>query len=153
MTAEEQQQMICSLLTSIDGSLKKLVAIAEKRKAGDNVGKEIASDADLDGQYGDPVIRRDPKRWTGESYVGSRFSETTPEYLEEVASFKDWQAQQDDKKGDDESRKKAHWNRKDAARARGWAKRLRERPPTRRQETSEPADDFGGAGDFDDARF
>lgn len=128
MTAEERAQMTLSLLKSIDSSLKELVAQGKQKAKGDSVGAAIADDADLDSQYGDPVIRRDPKRWTGESYVGSKFSETTPEYLEEVASFKDWQAGKDAAAGDT---KKAGYNRKDAARARGWAKRLREgyRPP------------------------
>lgn len=152
MTTDEQQQMMLSLLRSIDASLKKLVAGGGSR-VGDNIGKEVATDADLDGQYGNPVIRRDPKRWTGESYVGSRYSDTTPEYLEEVASFKDWQAQQDDKKGDDESRKKASWNRKDAARARGWAKRLREQPVSRKFLDKDDKDEFGGANEFDEAPF
>lgn len=151
MTADQENErslMMLSILTSIDGSLKKLVAIAEKRKVGDNAGPAVAPDADLDGQYGDPVIRRDPKRWTGESYVGSHFSQTTPEYLEEVASFKEWQAQQDDKKADEESKKKAGWNRKDAARARGWAKRLRESPNTLPTRRAESADDDFGRDDF-----
>ena len=35
---------------------------------------EIADDYDLDGLYGDPEIRKDPPRWSGESMVGKRYS-------------------------------------------------------------------------------
>jgi hypothetical protein len=35
-------------------------------------------------------VRKDPKRWRGESFVGRRFSETTSKYLEALASFLDW---------------------------------------------------------------
>jgi hypothetical protein len=90
----------------------------------------IASDRDLDGQYGNPTIKKDPARWKGDSFVGYRYSETTPEYLEEVASFNDWRASKDDeaKAVDSKNRPKSYWARKDAALARGWAKRLRTRP-------------------------
>ena len=66
-----------------------------------------ASDADLDGEYGDPEIRKDPPRWTGESFATRHYSQSTPEFLDNLAGFIDWKAG------------------KDAARARGWAKRLR----------------------------
>lgn len=82
----------------------------------------IASDDDLDGRYGNPEIRRDPPRWTGESMVGRKYSDCPPEYLDTLAGFHDWRADQDDKKGDP----RAKWPRLDAARARGWARRIRQ---------------------------
>ncbi len=87
----------------------------------------VASAADLDGQYGDPEIRRDPGRWSGDSFVGCRYSQTSPEYLDCVADFKDWQAGKDEESGakDNKGRPKANWARKDARLARGWAARLR----------------------------
>jgi hypothetical protein len=88
---------------------------------------EVATDDDLDGQYGNPEIRKDPPRWTGESFVGCRFSEASPEYLETLAGFLDWKARESDKK--DERVKggglKSRFIRLDAARARGWAARIR----------------------------
>lgn len=86
-----------------------------------------APDVDLDGPHGDPVVRKDPKRWdiSMGSYVGCHFSECPTEYLEAVASFKDWQAGMDERKGTDDDKRKAKFNRLDAARARGWAQRLR----------------------------
>lgn len=83
---------------------------------------EIASDEDLDGKYGNPEIRRDPPRWQGEPMVGRKFSECPPEYLDTLAGFNDWRADQDEKKGDPRSK----WARLDAGRARGWARRIRQ---------------------------
>lgn len=100
---------------------------------------EIASDADLDGKYGNETIKRDPPRWPGESYVGYRLSECSPDYLETMASFHDWRARQAPKEGKDPK-----WAKLDAARCRGWARRIRlqaaEAPP--RNAASEP-DDLG----------
>lgn len=92
-----------------------------------------ASDADLDGEYGDPEIRKDPPRWTGESFATRHYSQSTPEFLDNLAGFLDWKAGKDDEAanaspGTPEAEAKvkyARWARKDAARARGWAKRLR----------------------------
>ena len=85
---------------------------------------EVASDADLDGKYGDPEIRRDPPRWDGPSYVGQKFSHCPADYLETLAGFYEWKATKDEAKGDEQSKKYARYARQDAARARGWAKRL-----------------------------
>lgn len=86
----------------------------------------IAPDSDLDGQWGDPDVRKDPPRWNGPSYAGRRYSQCPPEYLDVLASLFDWKAGKDDEKGTDEGKKYAGYARKDAARARGWAKRLRD---------------------------
>lgn len=108
----------------------------------------VADARDLDGPYGNPEIRRDPPRWTGPSFVGRRFSDATPEYLESLAGFLDWKARESDKKGElaKGGTPKSKFVRLDASRARGWAKRNREggqnraapRPapsPTRERET------------------
>jgi hypothetical protein len=81
----------------------------------------VASDDDLDSKHGNPEVRKDPGRWRGESMAGRRFSDCPPEYLDVLASLFDWRAEQDEKKGDARSK----WARLDAARARGWARRLR----------------------------
>jgi hypothetical protein len=88
---------------------------------------EVATDDDLDGQYGNPEIRKDPPRWSGESYVGCRYSEAPPEYLETLAGFLMWKAGKDDEKDERDSKgnPKSKWSRLDAARARGWAQRIR----------------------------
>lgn len=88
-------------------------------------GGEVASERDLDSQYGDPTVKKDPKRWTGESFAGCRMSECPPEYLEVLADLKDWMADKDEEKGTDDGRRFAKYGRLDAARARGWAERKR----------------------------
>lgn len=85
----------------------------------------VADDADLDSQYGNPEVRSDPKRWQGESMKGRLFSECSSEYLGMLAGLLDWQAQKDEEKNNVSSSGKptAPYKRRDAARARGWAKR------------------------------
>lgn len=87
-------------------------------------GGDVASDSDLDSEWGDPLIKYDPKEkyWKGRSYIGSHFSETEPAYLDAMASYYDACAYMAGKDGD---AKKAVYKRKDAARARGWAARMR----------------------------
>lgn len=119
------------LLTSIDLSLRKLVVIAE-RKAEDRVkaaqGKQdasVASDADLDGKFGDPVVKaRDPRDWTGPSMQGLPFSQCPAEYLDLVADRLDYFISQNPGE-DEEDKKKLKYQKLDAARARGWALRIR----------------------------
>lgn len=84
-------------------------------------GGAVAPDSDLDSQWGDPAIRFDSKKWAGESMVGRKFSETTAEYLDILADTKEWQAN-NPKPGKERF---ADYDRRDAARARGWAARLR----------------------------
>ncbi len=79
----------------------------------------IASDRDLDSQYGNPEVKaKDPRDWTGDTMKGYRFSECPVEYLHLVADRLDYFA------GREEDPKKARYNRLDASRARGWAQRL-----------------------------
>lgn len=90
-------------------------------------GGEVADDADLDSKYGNPLVRFElkAKYWTGESFVGCTFSECSPEYLDATAKYLDACAFMAAKDPDEEKRSKARYKTKDAARARGWAKRLR----------------------------
>lgn len=128
-----------------------------------SVGGAIASDAELDGPYGNPTIKHDPKRWEGRSYVGDTYSQTEPAYLDCLASFLDWKAgvnERDMAKAGatpeevKKCEKTAHFSRLDASRARGWAKRLRE-PSARKPDMddggagyADPLDEFGGADDI-----
>jgi len=118
-------------------------------------GGGTATASELDDKYGDPVIKRDPKRWTGDSFAGLHYSETSPEYLDCVAEFKDWQADQDDQAGakDGRGKPKSWWGRKDARLARGWAARLRAgwKPKTNGAGAAPPAtnEDYGDGADDD----
>jgi len=87
--------------------------------------QKTADDADLDGKYGDPEVRFTSKFWQGRDYTGYKFSDTSPEFLDQHARYLDARSQQ--QAGDPEKAKYAGWSAKDAARARGWAARLRAR--------------------------
>ena len=126
----DTSQQILRTLQSIDATLKALLTSSVAR--GGNDGSDggdgpIASDRDLDGQYGDPEIKiKDPRDWTGDNMRGRRFSECPPEYLDLVADRLDWFAEKAEESGETYNGKPvAPYKRKDAARARGWARRLR----------------------------
>lgn len=112
-----------ALLRSIDASLKLLVA--QKRA---EQPKPVASDRDLDGQYGNPQVKFMPRDWTGASFKGRKFSDCPAELLDMFADTFDWFAQQAEQKGEmtDRGKPVADYKRQDAARARGWAKRIRD---------------------------
>lgn len=111
-----------ALLRSIDASLKQLV-----RQSAKTAPKEIADDRDLDSQYGDPVLKFSPRDWTGDSYKDCKFSRCPPDLLDMVANTLDYFAEQAEAKGELTSSGKpvGPYKRKDAARARGWAARIR----------------------------
>jgi hypothetical protein len=115
---------VIRLLQSIDSSLRTLVARLAQSPSG---AGEIAPDRDLDGKYGDEEIRSDPKRWDGARMKGRRMSECPPDYLDLLAEFLEWQAQQADKKNErtNGNRPVSEFRRQSAARARGWAMRIR----------------------------
>lgn len=94
---------------------------------GSSRGGEVADERDLDGEHGDPLVKYDPKSkyWSGRSFAGYRFSETTPEYLDAQAKYLDACAYMGAKDPDEKKRKSASYKARDAARARGWAARLR----------------------------
>lgn len=119
-----------ALLTSIDSTLKAMLSLAQKRTARVEASqpKPIAPDRDLDGQHGDPLIKmKDPRDWTGEPMKGRRFSQCPPEYLDLLADRFDYFAQKAEETNEQYNNKPvAPMKRKDAARARGWAKRMRD---------------------------
>lgn len=111
------------IMAKLDGRIKDQIA----ERAG-----LLATDADLDGQWGNPEVKKNPPRWQGDSCVGRRLSECPPEFLDELAAFSDWKAGKDEEAApalaeEDAAKKRkyAGYARKDAARARGWAARLR----------------------------
>ena len=126
------------LLKSIDASLKQLVAQSRQAQP-----KAIATDRDLDGAYGNPILKFLPRDWTGESFKGRRFSDCPAPLLDLVAETFDYFATQAEQKDERANNGKpvAAYKRADAARARGWAKRIRE---GRHVHASEPSNGDGG---------
>lgn len=123
-------QEAIDLLSSIDRTLKALLAIVQPLVVQVRAAqpKPVASDRDLDGKYGDPVLKFKPRDWTGAPFTGRRFSECPPALLEMVAETCDYFAQQAEQKNERTNNGKpvADFKRADAARARGWAKRMRD---------------------------
>lgn len=115
------------ILISIDGTLKQLLAIAKMRNtvtqqhAMTTAPISVASDADLDSTHGDPIVKFMPRDWTGDEFRQQPFSATTPEFLEMLAKVYDMFYARKTAENDP----KAKWEAITAARARGWAARLR----------------------------
>ena len=61
------------LLQSIDATLKELLALSKSKRAATPAASNVASDADLDSEHGDELVRaKMPKDWTGEDFKGAR---------------------------------------------------------------------------------
>ena len=114
-----------SLLRSIDGTLKAMLALAKRRTPDQKV---IASDKDLDGKYGDPKVTFDPRDWTGPSFKGCNLSQCPAEFLDLLAETYAYFALKNETAGavTDKGKPKAEFDRRSEGRARGWAKRVRE---------------------------
>lgn len=112
------------ILRSIDVSLKQLVKLSTARRQA-TATKTVASDRDLDGKYGNPQVKFNPRDWTGPSFKGRTLSECPPEFLELLAQTFDYFAEQAEQKNERANNGKpvADYKRADAARARGWALR------------------------------
>lgn len=122
MTGED----VLAVLESIDGTLKALLALAHRRNK-QAQQQAVASDRDLDGKYGDPVVKFMPRDWTGAPFTGRHFSECPPALLDMLAETFDYFARKADETHEMTNGGKpvAGYKRADAARARGWAKRIR----------------------------
>lgn len=114
-------------------------------------GGAIASDYEMSGEWGNPTVHKDPPRWKGDSFAACQFSDCPSEYLNELANFFDWCADRDEENGktylhkkSGEQRPTAPLRRKDAALARGWAKRNEGKVAAEAAES----DDQGGANDI-----
>lgn len=121
MNIDEKLDAILEIVTGMRATLA--LSTTAKSTAG-----EVADDADLDGKYGDEDLRKMPsaKYWKGDDFTGRKMSETTAEFLDAFAKYKDACAYMNEKSGDAEKAKYIGYDRKSARRARGWAKRLRD---------------------------
>ncbi len=135
---------VIALLTEQNALLRGILVALRDRVTPMEASSSVASDRDLDDpKRGNPKVRLNPRDWRGASMKGRQFSECPPEFLDLLAETLDYFA------GKEETEGKTHngtlvapWTRKDAARARGWAKRMRDgkhhRPQTLQPE-NEPA--------------
>jgi hypothetical protein len=126
------EQLLSQIITELKG-IRAALSIGVPGKPVDggtkSAGGAVASDRELDSDFGNPAVRKDPKRWNADvngSYAGCSFSECPPDYLDCLADLFDWMGDQDDKSGKLYKDKPASiYKRKDAARARGWSQRKR----------------------------
>lgn len=111
------------ILKSIDASLKQLVKLL-----GATHGKPAADDRDLDGQYGNPLVKFHPRDWTGENCKNKPMSDCPAEFLDLLAETFDYFADKAEETDERATNGKpvAPYKRRDAARARGWARRVRD---------------------------
>lgn len=123
-------------LQSIDASLKTLV---QQRRA--EQPKTVASERDLLSKYGNPTLRFMPRDWTGANFKDRKFSECPPALLDMAAETFEWFASQAEAKNERTDRGKpiADLKRLDAARARGWAQRIRDGKHVQTTSTTAPA--------------
>jgi hypothetical protein len=117
------------LLESIDSGIKKLLAALASNRPPNQASatKSIANDADLDSKWGDPEVRFDPRDWTGPSFKKRKMSDCPADYLDLYADAKEYFGRKAEEEGKTTSTGKpaAQYEFKDAARARGWAARIR----------------------------
>lgn len=105
--------------------VKALLLQREKPPA--SASADVADAVELDSEYGDPLIKYNPKGWDGASLVGKNFSHCTPAELDAIARDRDSYAAWADRTGavDNKGRPKSYYAKKDARLARGWAKKMR----------------------------
>jgi hypothetical protein len=115
MTAYELETV--GLLKRIDATLAELLALSKSKRASAPLPPAAI---DLEGPYGDPIIKaKDPRDWPGPSMSGRHLSECPPDYLDLLASRYDYFA------GKETDEKKKRYAVIDSAKARAWAARLR----------------------------
>jgi hypothetical protein len=116
MASVDPREETLRLLRSIDATMRAmLLVMSEKRNDAPAVNDSVCN-----GPHGDPVIKaKDPRDWSGPPMTGRKFSECPPEYLDMLADRYDYFATKD------EDATKQRYAKMDAARARGWAARLR----------------------------
>jgi hypothetical protein len=117
LTQDDGFLVVSQLLHEVRDILAELLALSKTKRAAKS---EPAVPVDLNGKYGDPIIKaKDPRDWAGETMRDRHFSECPPAYLELLAQRYDYFNQQET------DQKKRHYNELDAAKARAWAARIR----------------------------
>lgn len=138
-----------SALTQLEATIRAAAGMAP-HALHEAAAPAVADDADLDSEWGNPQVRKNPPRWQGQDCAGLKYSDCPPDFLDTLAGFLDWQAGKADEKNEtlNNGKPRSMYLRKDAARARGHAARIRakaapRRPtnPTGRGSMNEPDED------------
>ena len=115
MASDQGIKLLADILRTLERIEKKLGNGAASNAAG-----AVASDRDLDSQYGNPKVPLNPRDWHGASFKGRQLSECPAEFLDLLAETFDYFAKKAEEKDERTSGGKpvADYKRKDAARAR-----------------------------------
>ena len=93
---------------------------------------EALDDHQLDKDWADKIVKKDPKRWDGPTQVGNRYSLCPPEWHDAQASLLAWKAQKEREETPPKLRDNGKpWSEStefEAKLSRAWAKRLRASP-------------------------
>jgi hypothetical protein len=118
----ESLSLLRSILSAVQSG-----AIAPSSSTPALASAGIADDRDLDSQWGNEEVRVNPRDWSGPSMKGQRMSECPPDFLDMLADTLDYFARKNAASNalTTSGKPKADFDRKAAARARGWARRLR----------------------------
>jgi hypothetical protein len=140
------EQVVAELVLKV-ADLEKVIAGFRAALGGGAIAAtaDAASDSDLDGQYGNEKIQMTPRDWKGAPRKGWLMARCEPDFLDVYAEAKMHFATKDEAAGET---RKAHYGRLSAARARGWAKRLRAgwTPQTSFGEGDAPSANAGNRG-------
>jgi hypothetical protein len=127
----EEIRVLKALVAFVQGAARGTAPTAPAT-SGNGSAKPAASDDDLNGRYGDPSVRKDPKRWAGASCVGLNYSACPSDYLLLLAEYLEWGADKDAAKPEPPKHANGtlyfEYARKDARLARGWARRNEGKP-------------------------
>ena len=122
------EEIAKKLETKASSQETRAQAPAAKATSPEPTPEQVAPDSDLISKYGDPVVKKDPPRWIGPPYAPGPLSAASPEWLEEFASFKNWQAWKaaESNQLTSTGNPVAKYYLLDAARARAWARHKRD---------------------------
>lgn len=126
-TPKPLEEQLAELAAIVAEQGKILDAIRAVFTGGGGGANDVATDAELDSEKGDPTLRFNPRDWKGVPRKGWQMSRCESECLEIYAEQLEYFAQKNDEKGVKDGRggPKSKWDRIDARRARGWVRRLR----------------------------
>lgn len=144
MSDDSLSQLLTRIIADATAALSKLggatatagAAHGARRKGG------IADDNELDSPWGDEVVKFNPRDWRGEPIKGCKMSQCNPDALEKLADACEYFAVKNEGQLTEKGKPKSDFDLRTAARARGWARRLRESPAAEPSNQTNVVDPF-----------
>ena len=121
------EKTVLGILRGAIAAIEQLASAPTKDTTPPASGPRLASDSELDSQYGDEPVKFNPRDWTGDNFKGAKMSQTSAAFLDMLADTYAYFAQKNDENHavDANGRLKSGYDRRSERRARGWAARLR----------------------------